>query len=159
MSGISVTRPNLHFFQYIQAYKPFADTVPPNTKQFQLILTKYQPLSSYPDLEPSNTTYNSLSRKAQFSQQNGFRFYDTFDEWHTVYLVYFWFDFWLSRFLKIIYWLSSYIGLRDGWRHQNWWIFGKVPKGGGSFSIQKFILRIKDLYTFIKFYEKKFLMI
>ena len=27
MSGISVTRPNLHFFQYIQAYKPFADPI------------------------------------------------------------------------------------------------------------------------------------
>ena len=32
MSGIGVTRPNLHFFQYIQAYKPFADPVPPTTK-------------------------------------------------------------------------------------------------------------------------------
>ena len=34
--GIGVTRPNLHFFQYIQAYKPFADPVPPNIKQYQL---------------------------------------------------------------------------------------------------------------------------
>ena len=25
--GIGVTRPNLHFFQYIQAYKPFADPI------------------------------------------------------------------------------------------------------------------------------------
>ena len=32
LSGIGVTRPNLHFFQYIQAYKPFVDPVPPNTK-------------------------------------------------------------------------------------------------------------------------------
>ena len=31
-------------FPYIQAFKPFADPVPPNTKQYQLILTKYQPL-------------------------------------------------------------------------------------------------------------------
>ena len=48
-SGIGVTRPNLHFFQYIQAYKPFADHVPPNIKQYQLILTKHQPVSSYTD--------------------------------------------------------------------------------------------------------------
>ena len=32
--------------------------------------------------------------------------------------------------------------IRDGWRYQNGWIFGKVPKGGGgSFSIQKFVLQ------------------
>ena len=47
VSGISNTRPNLYFFQYIKAFKPFADPVPPKTKQFQLILTKYQPVSSY----------------------------------------------------------------------------------------------------------------
>ena len=29
-SGIGVTRPNLHFFQYIQAYKPYTDSVPSN---------------------------------------------------------------------------------------------------------------------------------
>ena len=29
-SGIGVTRPNLHFFQYIQAYKPYTDSVPTN---------------------------------------------------------------------------------------------------------------------------------
>ena len=52
MSGIGVTRPNLHFFQYIQVYKPFADPVPPNTKQYQLILTKYQPVLSYTDPVP-----------------------------------------------------------------------------------------------------------
>ena len=34
-------------------YKPFADHVPPNTNQ--LILTKYQPVSPYTDLEPSST--------------------------------------------------------------------------------------------------------
>ena len=28
MSGIGNTRPNLHFFQYIQAQKPFTDSVP-----------------------------------------------------------------------------------------------------------------------------------
>ena len=81
------TRPNLHFFQYIQAYKPFADHVPPNTKQYQLILTKYQPVSSYTDPVPSSTTYNSSSRKAQFSQLNNLSFYDSFDESRTVYLV------------------------------------------------------------------------
>ena len=87
VSGISNTRPNLHFFQYIQAYKPFADHVPPNTKQYQLILTKYQPVSSYTDPVPSSTTYNSSSRKAQFSQLNNLSFYDSFDESRTVYLV------------------------------------------------------------------------
>ena len=70
VSGIGNTWPNLHFFQYIQAYKPFADHVPPNTKQYQLILTKYQPVSSYTEPVPSSTTYNS-----------------SFDESRTVYLV------------------------------------------------------------------------
>ena len=87
VSGIGNTRPNLHFFQYIQAYKPFADHVPPNIKQYQLILTKYQPVSSYTDPVPSSTTYNSSSRKAQFSQLNNLSFYDSFDESRTVYLV------------------------------------------------------------------------
>ena len=52
VSGIGVTRPNLHFFQYIQAYKPFANPVPPNTStstnsywpstsQYRHILTQY----------------------------------------------------------------------------------------------------------------------
>ena len=72
---------------HIQAYKPFGDPVPHNTKQSQLILTKSQPLSSYTDPEPSSTTYNSSSRKAQFSQLNNFSFYDSFDESRTVYLV------------------------------------------------------------------------
>ena len=87
MSGIGNTRPNLHFFQYIQAYKPFADPVPPNTKQYQLILTKYQPVLSYTDPVPSSTNYNSSSRKAQFNQLNNFSFYDSVDESRTVYLV------------------------------------------------------------------------
>ena len=65
---------NLHFFQYIQAYKPFADPVPPNTKQYQLILTKYQPVSSYTDPVLSSTTYDLSSRKEHFSQQNNFPF-------------------------------------------------------------------------------------
>ena len=87
MSGIGDTRPNLHFFQYIQAYKPFGDHVPPNTKQYQLKLTKYQPVSLYTDPVPASATYNSSSRKAQFSQLNNFSFYDPFDESSTVYLV------------------------------------------------------------------------
>ena len=57
-------------FQYIQAYKPFAYPVTPNTKKCQLILTKNQPVSSYTDPVPSSTTYNS-----------------SFDESRTVYLV------------------------------------------------------------------------
>ena len=72
--GIGVTRPNLHFFQYIQAYKPFADPVPPNTKQYQLILTKYRPVLSYTDPVPSSTTYNLSTRKAEFRQLNNFSF-------------------------------------------------------------------------------------
>ena len=56
VSGIGNTQPNLHFFQYVQAYKPFADNVPPNIKQYQLILTKYQPVSSYTDPVQSSTT-------------------------------------------------------------------------------------------------------
>ena len=87
LSGIGVTRPNLHFLQYIQAYKPFADHVSPNSKQYQLILTKYQPVSSYTDPVPSSTSYNSSSRKAQLSQLNNLSFYDSFDESRTVYLV------------------------------------------------------------------------
>ena len=63
ISGIGVTRPNLHFFQYVQAYEPFADPVPHYTKQYQLILTKYQPVPSYTDPVSSSTTYNSLSLK------------------------------------------------------------------------------------------------
>ena len=59
--GIGNTQPNLHFFQYIQAYKHFADLVPPNIKQYQLILTKYQPLSSYTDPVQLSTTRNSSS--------------------------------------------------------------------------------------------------
>ena len=56
VSGIGVTRPNLYFFQYMEAKKSFADHEPPNTKQYQLILTKYQQVSSYTDPEPSSTT-------------------------------------------------------------------------------------------------------
>ena len=80
-------RPNINFFQYIQAYKPFADPLPPNTKQHQLIPTKYQPVLSYTDPEPSSTTYNSSSRKAQFSQLKNFSIYDLYDESRTVFLV------------------------------------------------------------------------
>ena len=84
LSGIGNTRPNLRCFQYIQACKPFADPVPPKTKQFQLILTKYQPVSSYTDPVPSSTTYNWSSCMAQFSQLNNFSFYGSFDKSRTV---------------------------------------------------------------------------
>ena len=80
----------LHFCVFVFlyfTYKPFADPVPPNTKQYQLILTKYQPVSSYTDPVPSSTTYDSSSSKAQFSQLNNFSFYDSIDESRTVYLV------------------------------------------------------------------------
>ena len=60
--GIDNTWPNHYFFQYIKAHKPFADPVPPKTKQFQLIPTKYQPVSSYTDPVPSSSTFNSSSR-------------------------------------------------------------------------------------------------
>ena len=35
-------------------------------------------------------------------------------------------------------------GIREGWLYQIGWIFGKVLKGGGSFSIQKF--QVLNLY-------------
>ena len=41
VSGIGVTHSNIHFFKYIQAYKPYADTVPHNTMQYQFVLTQY----------------------------------------------------------------------------------------------------------------------
>ena len=34
-------RPNLHFFQYIQALKPHINPLPLNSKQYQVILTQY----------------------------------------------------------------------------------------------------------------------
>ena len=37
--------------------------------------------------------------------------------------------------------------LRDGWPYENRWIFGKVPKGGGSFSNRNFMLQILDHWT------------
>ena len=43
-SGIGVTRPNLHFFQYIQAYKPYTDPIPPITNQYQHKMTHYHQL-------------------------------------------------------------------------------------------------------------------
>ena len=68
VSGIYNTRPNFHSFHYIQAYKPFAGHVPPNSKQYQLILTKYQPVSSYTDPVPSSTTFNyHLMSHAQYT--------------------------------------------------------------------------------------------
>ena len=51
-----VTWPNLHFFQYIQAYKPYADPVPCNTKQCQFLLTQYHIVSPYTDPVPAGTT-------------------------------------------------------------------------------------------------------
>ena len=35
--------------------------------------------------------------------------------------------------------------MRDGWRCQNGWISEKFQRGGGSFSIQKFVSQILDL--------------
>ena len=37
--------------------------------------------------------------------------------------------------------------LKDGWRYQNGWIFGKFLRGEGSSWIQKFTLQILDLQT------------
>ena len=37
--------------------------------------------------------------------------------------------------------------LREACPYQNGWIFGKVPKGGRSFPIQKFLLQILDFWT------------
>ena len=42
-----------------------------------------------------------------------------------------------GTFPKIHPFWRRHPSLRDGWRHQNGWIFGNVPKGGrGSFPIQ-----------------------
>ena len=40
------TRPNLHFFQYIQAIKPHINPVPLNSKPYQIILTHYHQVPS-----------------------------------------------------------------------------------------------------------------
>ena len=42
--------------------------------------------------------------------------------------------------------LSSFLWLRDGSRHQIGWIFGKVPKGG----IQKCLLQSVSFFIFLK---------
>ena len=49
-------------FPIYKGIQALADPVPPKTNQFQLILTKYQPVSSYTDPVPSSTTFNSSSR-------------------------------------------------------------------------------------------------
>ena len=46
-------RPNIHFFQYILALKPYDNPVPLNTKQYQVKLTKYQ--SVPPCTDPVDT--------------------------------------------------------------------------------------------------------
>ena len=87
--GIGNTRPNLHFFPIYTGIQALCDPVPPNAKQYQLILTKCQPVLSYSDPVTSSTTYNSSSRKAHFCQQYNLSFYDSIDESRTVYLVQF----------------------------------------------------------------------
>ena len=48
------------------------------------------------------------------------------------------------------------VSIREVWRYQIEWIFGKVLKGGRSFSIQKSILQILDLYKgFFRMFSKK----
>ena len=42
--------------------------------------------------------------------------------------------------------------VRDGWRYQNGWIFGKLPKGEGGTSQSKNMLQILDLFNrFLRF--------
>ena len=50
------------------------------------------------------------------------------------------------------------VNFLEGSRYQIGRIFGKVPRGGGSFSIQKFILHILDFYKgfFTDVFTKKF---
>ena len=36
---IGNTRPNLHFFQYLESQVPYTDPVPPSTKQYRYMLT------------------------------------------------------------------------------------------------------------------------
>ena len=67
----------------------------------------------------------------------------------------FWIWFWMygialqtcliSMFGKLLD-LGSQYSIRDRSGCQNGWIFGKLPSGGWSFSIQKFMLKILDLY-------------
>ena len=43
--------------------------------------------------------------------------------------------------------IKGALTLREAPPYQNGWIFGKVPNGGGSFPIQKFLLQILDFWT------------
>ena len=55
------TRPNLRFFQYIQALKPHINPVPLNSKQYQIILTWcYYKSTSTALYCPSTTKYNPV---------------------------------------------------------------------------------------------------
>ena len=45
----------LRLCDFVKAYKLFAHPVPPNTTQYQFIMTKYQPVSSYTDPEPRSS--------------------------------------------------------------------------------------------------------
>ena len=76
LSGIGDTWPNIDFFQYIRHTSPLLTLYHLISSSTNFILTKYQPVLSYTDPIPSSTTYNSSSRKAQFSQLNNFSFYD-----------------------------------------------------------------------------------
>ena len=60
--GIGNTRPNLHFFQYIQAYKHLTDPIQFNTKPYRVILTQHHrvPASTAPS-GPSTTKYQPVT--------------------------------------------------------------------------------------------------
>ena len=61
VSGIGNTRPNLHFFQYIQACKHFTDPIQLNTKQYRIIMTQYHHVpTSNAQYWPSSTNYQPV---------------------------------------------------------------------------------------------------
>ena len=63
---------------------------------------------------------------------------------------------WLAPFSSLENNLINLCLLRDGSGYHDGWIFGKLPKGGGSFSIQKFMLHILDFYVrlFLEVFRK-----
>ena len=63
-----------------------------------------------------------------------------------------WVLFWISYILaakrpntKLICSPNFSFAVRERFRYQIWWIFGKVPKGGGTFSMENFCCRFWEL--------------
>ena len=94
---------------------------------------------------PSSLTDRKFAQaKYTFSSPTKRRFLGTPNSWA------------YSCLYNIMYYGKSWMGgvpmkctalLREWWRYQNGWIFGKFPRGEGSSWIQKFTLQILDLQT------------